>query len=56
MAALDYSHHWFGYFYKIMDKINEYYQKVVTWVEKNPGKATLVGIFAAGLLIGIVLF
>jgi hypothetical protein len=39
-----------------MDKINEYYQKMVTWVEKNPGKATLIGIFFIGLLIGAILF
>jgi hypothetical protein len=39
-----------------MDKINEYYQKTVTWVENNPGKATLIGIFFIGLLIGAILF
>lgn len=39
-----------------MDKITEYYEKVVDWVGKNPGKATLIGIFATGLLIGAVLF
>jgi len=39
-----------------MNKIIEYYEKVVAWVEKNPGKATLVGIFFIGLLIGAILF
>jgi hypothetical protein len=39
-----------------MDKINEYYEKTVVWVGKNPGKATLIGIFFIGLLIGAILF
>jgi len=39
-----------------MNKITEYYEKAVTWVEANPGKATLIGIFAAGLLVGAILF
>jgi hypothetical protein len=39
-----------------MDKIIEYYEKTVAWVQANPGKATLIGIFAAGLLIGAILF
>jgi hypothetical protein len=39
-----------------MNKITEYYEKVVAWVQVNPGKATLIGIFATGLLIGAILF
>jgi hypothetical protein len=39
-----------------MNKITEYYEKTVSWVQANPGKATLIGIFAAGLFIGAVLF
>lgn len=39
-----------------MNKINEYYEKAVAWVQANPGKATLIGIFAAGLLVGAILF
>jgi|LakMenEpi02Jun12_1017388.scaffolds.fasta_scaffold54998_1 hypothetical protein len=39
-----------------MNKIIEYYEKVVAWVQANPGKTTLIGIFAAGLLIGAILF
>jgi hypothetical protein len=39
-----------------MDKIIEYYEKTVAWVQANPGKATLIGIFAAGLLLGAILF
>lgn len=39
-----------------MNKIEEYYEKVTAWVETNPGKATLIGIFVAGLLIGAILF
>jgi hypothetical protein len=39
-----------------MDKVIEYYEKTVAWVQANPGKATLIGIFAAGLLVGAVLF
>lgn len=39
-----------------MDKITEYYEKTVVWVQANPGKATLIGIFAAGLLVGAILF
>jgi hypothetical protein len=39
-----------------MNKITEYYEKTVAWVEANSGKATLIGIFAAGLLVGAILF
>lgn len=39
-----------------MDKITKYYEKTVAWVQANPGKATLIGIFAAGLLVGAILF
>jgi hypothetical protein len=39
-----------------MNKITEYYEKAVIWVQANPGKATLIGIFATGLLIGAILF
>jgi hypothetical protein len=39
-----------------MEKINEYYEKTVAWVQANPKKVTLIGIFAVGLLVGAVLF
>jgi hypothetical protein len=39
-----------------MNKVNEYYTKLVSWVKKNPTKATLIGIFCLGLLIGAILF
>jgi hypothetical protein len=39
-----------------MDKVIEYYEKAVAWVQANPGKATLIGIFVAGLLVGAILF
>jgi hypothetical protein len=39
-----------------MNKITEYYENTVAWVQANPGKATLIGIFVAGLLVGAVLF
>lgn len=43
-------------FIKFMDKLMEYYMKVEAWIKLNPGKATLIGIFAAGLIIGAILF
>jgi hypothetical protein len=39
-----------------MEKINEYYEKAVAWVQANPTKATLIGIFFVGLLVGAILF
>jgi hypothetical protein len=39
-----------------MDEITKYYEKTVAWIQANPGKATLIGIFVAGLLVGAILF
>jgi hypothetical protein len=39
-----------------MNEIIKYYEKAVAWVQANPGKTTLIGIFVAGLLVGAILF
>jgi hypothetical protein len=42
--------------FMIMDKIKEYYNKTVVWVQNNPVKATFIGVFALGFLVGAILF
>jgi hypothetical protein len=40
----------------IMNKIEQYTQQLTEWIKANPGKATIIAIFIAGLIIGAVLF
>jgi hypothetical protein len=40
----------------IMNKIEQYAQQATDWIKANPGKATIIAIFIAGLIIGAVLF
>jgi preprotein translocase subunit Sec61beta len=39
-----------------MEKINKYYEKTIAWIQVNPKKVILIGIFAVGLLVGALLF
>jgi hypothetical protein len=39
-----------------MYKINEYYIKINNWIQANPGKTTLIGVFAIGFVLGAIVF
>jgi hypothetical protein len=38
-----------------MDKITEIYLKVEIWAKDNPVKATMIGVFFVGFLVGAIL-